>query len=196
MTKLMTNEQKAAITRIGLGSLLKANVVYMRASLLKFLIDRYDPRDFTFTIGQDQRFSLTQIDVDRIMGLRDEGEIIEADDEITVRSICHNICQHVSNEGFLITSIDDAILFQDTVDDDYIRRVVLYTLGTLLIPMFTTHVPLSYYSMVRNFAMIDKINWNELTLGFLRSNLRLHKDGSRPDQWPFGNLALLQVCRT
>ena len=170
----------------------------MRSILLGFLVERYDPRDQTFHIAENQFMSLTHNDVHLILGLRNSGVIIEPDEGVTTTSVAH-ICNNITNEGFTILSLEDEIKSQIGVTNDFIRRVVLHILGTFLIPVSTTHVPLSYYNMVRRITTIGNINWNELTLGFLRANLNLYKEGSYVGAWPPGNLALLQVhfiCNT
>ncbi|TVU18718.1 hypothetical protein EJB05_34830, partial [Eragrostis curvula] len=194
--KVLTNDQKEAVSALGLGSLLTMKSVKMRAALLKFLIDRYSPQDLCFHIGLNESFSLTHEDVQAITGLKNSGQKIKAPNEnISSDSpAIQHISKGVNHEGFEISRLEEAIIFQNNVDDDFIRRFVLYVLGTLLIPVSTTHVPLAYYSLVRNVPLISVINWNELTLGFLRANLELFKDGTHGPQWPYGNLALIQYC--
>ena len=92
--------------------------------------------------------------------------------------------------------IDDLIVDitkNKSADDDFLRRVVLVLLGTVLAPMSSKTVPKQYYALVDDVKRISKINWNVFTLRVLLDCLHNVRKGKHLRQWPRGNLALLQV---
>ena len=80
-----------------------------------------------------------------------------------------------------------------STDDDFLWRVVLVLLGTVLAPMHLKIVPKQYYALVVDVPRMNRINWNVFTLSVLLDCLRIVRKGKHLRQWPKGNLALMQV---
>ena len=57
------------------------------------------------------------------------------------------------------------IVDTQSYDDDFVRRVVLVLMGTVLAPQSTKFVPYRYYKMVEDVNAIKSYNWNDFTLG-------------------------------
>ena len=92
--------------------------------------------------------------------------------------------------------IDELIkFFVDTqsFDDDFVRRVVLVLLGTVLAPQSTKFVPYRYYKMVEDVNAIKSYNWNNFTLEVCMDAIKKSVEDLEKFKWPIGNLALLQV---
>ena len=99
-----------------------------------------------------------------------------------------------SNTGeMMIDELIENIVASGTYDDDFLRRIVLVLLGTVLAPQSMKEVPNAYYKLVHDVEAIKAFNWNAFTLrvcveGFTKTLSDLTKF-----TWPIGNLALLQV---
>ena len=103
--------------------------------------------------------------------------------------------QFLSNtsENIVIDNLIEDIIKSKATDDDFLRKVVLVLLGTIIAPMLSKIVPKQYYALVDDVKRISKINWNVFTLRVLLDCLRIVNKGKHLRQWPKGNLALLQV---
>ncbi|XP_073359874.1 uncharacterized protein [Aegilops tauschii subsp. strangulata] len=93
---------------------------------------------------------------------------------------------------FLSKTTGNIVTKNKSADDNFLRRVVLVLLGTVLAPMSSKTVPKQYYTLVDDVKRISKINWNAFTLRVLMDCLRNVRKGKHLRQWPRGNLALLQ----
>ncbi|KAF7075216.1 hypothetical protein CFC21_080006 [Triticum aestivum] len=80
----------------------------------------------------------------------------------------------------------------DSYDDDFVRRVVLVLMGTVLAPQSTKFVPYRYYKMVEDVNAIKSYNWNNFTLGVCMDAIKKMVEDLEKFKWPIGNLALLQ----
>ena len=98
-----------------------------------------------------------------------------------------------TSENIVIYNLIEDITKSKATDDDFLRKVVLVLLGTIIAPMSSKIVPKQYYTLVHDVKRILKINWNAFTLRVLLDCLRIVKKGKHLRQWPKGNLALLQV---
>ena len=98
-----------------------------------------------------------------------------------------------TSENIVIDNLIDDIIKSKATDDDFLRKVLLVLLGTIIAPMSSKIVPKQYYALVYDVKRISKINWNAFTMRVLLDCLRIVKKGKHPRQWPKGNLALLQV---
>ncbi|XBI98292.1 hypothetical protein VPH35_018543 [Triticum aestivum] len=97
-----------------------------------------------------------------------------------------------TSENIVIDNLIEDIIKSKATDDDFLRKVVLVLLGTIIAPMSSKIVPKQYYTLVYDVKRISKINWNAFTMRVLLDCLRIVKKGKHLRQWPKGNLALLQ----
>ena len=93
----------------------------------------------------------------------------------------------------MIDNLIEDIIKSKATNDDFLWKLVLVLLGTIIAPMSSKIVPKQYYALVHDVKRISKINWNAFTLRVLLDCLRIVKKGKHLRQWPKGNLALLQV---
>ena len=98
-----------------------------------------------------------------------------------------------TSENIVIDNLIEDIIKSKATDDDFLRKVVLVLLGTIIAPMSSKIVPKQYYALVDDVKRISKINWNSFTMCVLLDCLRIVKKGKHLRQWSKGNLALLQV---
>lgn len=190
---LLGIDQKKQIEALGLGGLLQIRNIKMRRTLLQCLIQNYDPIQEKIKFGSGESFGLYPYDVEAIMGLHDKGILVGLNDNISSKEIPSVFKEGHTADGFLIDKLHIHLWDNKLSNDDFIRCFMLFALGTILAPVSTYRVPTCYYSLVKDVEQIKAINWNALTLGFLKENLVMTKEGSHSNKWPSGNLALLQV---
>ncbi|XBI19276.1 hypothetical protein VPH35_060845 [Triticum aestivum] len=168
----------------------------MRKCLLKFIIKSYalDRKRFIMP-SKNGAISLRTEDVFDIFGLQNKGKDamkalgkggLKAKVKVPSRFLDSNTGE------MMIDELIENIIASGTYDDDFLRRIVLVLLGTVLAPQSTKEVPNAYYKLVHDVEAIKAFNWNAFTLrvcieGFTKTLSDLTKF-----TWPIGNLALLQ----
>nr|XP_045090088.1 uncharacterized protein LOC109734293 [Aegilops tauschii subsp. strangulata] len=168
----------------------------MRTLLIRYMVEIFDPSKGRFIV-QDLvgEVSLSAVDVECILALENHGlsaegilgeEGEDVKDRVPPQFLSKTTCNIVIDD--LIVNITK----NKSADDDFLRRVVLVLLGTVLAPMSSKTVPKQYYALVDDVKRISKINWNAFTLRVLLDCLRNVRKGKHLRQWPRGNLALLQ----
>ena len=163
----------------------------MRPGLIKYMITAFDPTRKVFTIGTKE-ITLSGKDVEAITGLQNRGQPFNRVHLDTSKDVPTKFVNPKTNM-ILIDDLIAAIETDGTADDDFVRRVLLVLLGTVLMPVSTMYVPRDYYAIVDDLPRAQNMNWISLTLSFLIMNLVKKKTEKGPTSWPDGNLALLQV---
>ncbi|XBI08882.1 hypothetical protein VPH35_136552 [Triticum aestivum] len=168
----------------------------MRTLLIRYMVEIFDPSKGRFIV-QDLvgEVSLGAVDVECILalenhGLSAEGILGEEGEDVKDRVPPQFLSKTTGN--IVINDLIVDITKNKSADDDFLRRVVLALLGTVLAPMSSKTVPKQYYALVDDVKRISKINWNAFTLRVLLDCLRNVRKGKHLRQWPRGNLALLQ----
>ncbi|XP_040251557.1 uncharacterized protein [Aegilops tauschii subsp. strangulata] len=160
------------------------------------MVEIFDPSKGRFIV-QDLvgEVSLGAVDVECILalenhGLSAEGILGEEGEDVKDRVPPQFLSKTTGN--IVIDDLIVDITKNKSADDDFLRRVVLVLLRTVLAPMSSKTVPKQYYALVDDVKRISKINWNAFTLRVLLDCLRNVRKGKHLRQWPRGNLALLQ----
>nr|XP_045083614.1 uncharacterized protein LOC123493687 [Aegilops tauschii subsp. strangulata] len=160
------------------------------------MVGIFDPSKGRFIV-QDLvgEVSLGAVDVECILalenhGLSAEGILGEEGEDVKDRVPPQFLSKTTGN--IVIDDLIVDITKNKSADDDFLWRVVLVLLGTVLAPMSSKTVPKQYYALVDDVKRISKINWNAFTLRVLLDCLRNVRKGKHLRQWPRGNLALLQ----
>nr|XP_040256616.1 uncharacterized protein LOC120974241 [Aegilops tauschii subsp. strangulata] len=160
------------------------------------MVEIFDPSKGRFIV-QDLvgEVSLGAVDVECILalenhGLSAEGILGEEGEDVKDRVPPQFLSKTTGN--IVIDDLIVDITKNKSADDDFLRRVVLVLLGTVLAPMSSKTVPKQYYALVNDVKRISKINWNAFTLRVLLDCLRNVRKGKHLRQWLRGNLALLQ----
>ncbi|XBI13857.1 hypothetical protein VPH35_140536 [Triticum aestivum] len=168
----------------------------MRTLLIRYMVEIFDASKGRFIV-QDLvgEVSLGAVDVECILalenhGLSVEGILGEEGEDVKDRVPPQFLSKTTGN--IVIDDLIVDITKNKSADDDFLRRVVLVLLGTVLAPMSSKTVPKQYYALVDDVKRISKINWNAFTLRVLLDCLRNVRKGKHLRQWPRGNLALLQ----
>ncbi|XP_073362539.1 uncharacterized protein [Aegilops tauschii subsp. strangulata] len=160
------------------------------------MVEIFDPSKGRFIV-QDLvgEVSLGAVDVECILalenhGLSAEGILGEEGEDVKDRVPPQFLSKTTGN--IVIDDLIVDITKNKSADDDFLRRVVLVLLGTVLAPMSSKTVPKQYYALVDDVKRISKINWNAFTLRVLLDCLRNVRKGKHLRQWTRGKLALLQ----
>ncbi|XBH70530.1 hypothetical protein VPH35_098167 [Triticum aestivum] len=168
----------------------------MHTLLIRYMVEIFYPSKGRFIV-QDLvgEVSLGAVDVECILalenhGLSAEGILGEEGEDVKDRAPPQFLSKTTSN--IVIDDLIVDITKNKSADDDFLRRVVLVLLGTVLAPMSSKTVPKQYYALVHDVKRISKINWNAFTPRVLLDCLRNVRKGKHLRQWPRGNLALLQ----
>ncbi|XP_073360623.1 uncharacterized protein [Aegilops tauschii subsp. strangulata] len=139
--------------------------------------------------------TLGAVDVECIFNLENQGlstsDILTEEGEDIKERVPPQFLSKTS-ENIVIDNLIDDIIKSKATNDDFLRKVVLVLLGTIIAPMSSKIVPKQYYALVDDVKRISKINWNAFTLRVLLDCLRIVKKGKHLRQWLKGNLALLQ----
>jgi hypothetical protein len=161
------------------------------------MVEIFQPTTGRFRV-EDQvgEISMCRVDVECIFNLEDVGLsaadiLVEEGEDIVDRIPSHFLSK--STENIVIDDLIADIIKSKAADDDFVRKVVLVLLGTVLAPMHSKIIPKQYYALVIDVKRISKINWNAFTLRVLLDCLRIVRKGRHLRQWPKGNLALMQV---
>nr|XP_040252149.1 uncharacterized protein LOC120969128 [Aegilops tauschii subsp. strangulata] len=72
-----------------------------------------------------------------------------------------------STNEIMIDQLIQDITSSGTYDDDFLRRIVLVLLGTVLAPHSTIEVPNAFYKLVEDVESIKSLNWNAFTLRYM-----------------------------
>jgi hypothetical protein len=195
--KSMTPAQRAKIGETDLQCMLEIPPVKSRCLVIKFMTQKFDPKTEKFNVRKnDGEISLTGVDVECIYGLKNHGldisDIIYEEADDAKNRIPDSFVS--KKTGNLV--IDDLIadVIKDKVaDDDFIRKVVLVLIGTVLAPQNQKIVPKQYYALVEDVDRIKKLNFNEYVRTHLIAILKQVGNAYEAKQWPTGNTILLQV---
>nr|XP_040245918.1 uncharacterized protein LOC120964923 [Aegilops tauschii subsp. strangulata] len=140
------------------------------------MVEIFDPSKGRFIV-QDLvgEVSLGAVDVECILafenhGLSAVGILGEEGEDVKDRVPPQFLSKTIGNIVIDVLIVD--ITKNKSADDDFLRRVVLVLLGTVLAPMSSKTVPKQYYALVDDVKRISKINWNAFTLRVLLDCLR------------------------
>ncbi|KAM0928107.1 hypothetical protein ACQ4PT_002274 [Festuca glaucescens] len=192
----LTVDQRARLAQTNLRSMMMIPSVKMQTILIRFMLEVFDPSTGTFVIGDNNgAVSLGFVDVECLLGLSNEGfsagEILTEEGEDVKQRIPPQFLSKATGNIVIDDLIAD-IIKSKLADDDFLRKVVLVLLGTVLAPMATKIVPQQYYALVEDVNRMSKINWNAFTLRVLMDSMRLGRKGKQICQWPKGKLGMLQ----
>ncbi|XBH73507.1 hypothetical protein VPH35_100594 [Triticum aestivum] len=148
----------------------------MRTLLIRCLVEIFDPSKGRFIVHDlVGEVSLGAVDVECILALENhalsaEGILGEEGEDVKDRVPPQFLSKTTGN--IVIDDLIVDITKNKSADDDFLRRVVLLLLGTVLAPMSSKTVPKQYYALVDDVKHISKINWNAFTLRVLLDCLR------------------------
>ena len=162
--------------------------VTLRRIMLVRLAKSIDMDTQSITIGKTP-IPITKEDVHCIFGIPIEGEDIEP--HLEMQTDTELFTAYANNGQILISDLETAIRASKAPDGDFLRRFILYAIGTVLAPTAQHYVDSKFLNLVTDLENLRKFNWGCFTLNhFFKS---VHKFRNRDHVNLQGNLILLQV---
>ena len=195
----MTPAQRCKLAEADVECMLEIKSIRLRKSVLTLMVKAFDPNADKFIIRKNHPgITIRGVDVEEIFGLKDKPDGLVVEDIIFEEGdyAMHEIPSKFLNRSTGNLKIDDLIadaIKYGVADDDFLRRAVLVLLGTVIAPQSLITIPKRYYAVVKEVRRMKKMNFNGYTRTFLFENLKKLESGYEMRQWPYGNLALLQV---
>ena len=194
----LTKEQRGKLCDIPyVKSMLQIPSIMIRTKLVEYLVEAFDMEKNKFILQEEKvEVSATSDDVYSILGFENLGldveDILDEEGNDAAESIPQQfLCSRTKN--LVINNLIASIVHSGDTDDDFVRRVVLVLLGTIIAPRSTKIIPKSYYALVQDINRMRKLNLNDFTLRRCIEGIILVKKGKVIRHWPKGNVALLQV---
>ncbi|EEC74573.1 hypothetical protein OsI_10136 [Oryza sativa Indica Group] len=193
MVRSLNPLQTAAMEKIGFGGLLAMPEININRVICIWLADRYDVKSQTILI-QDKSLPITLWDVQCILDIPAEGPVIsKLPPLITEDYKIYSRYKDGESKNISLISLQEAILEEskqsEINEEDFIRRMMFFTIGYILCPTTKAHVSSSYLPLLRDVTKIHTINWASLTREHLCDCLKEFKGGLKNIE---GNLPLLQ----
>ncbi|XP_045083556.1 uncharacterized protein [Aegilops tauschii subsp. strangulata] len=165
--------------------------IKMHTLLIRYTVEIFEPTTGRFIVEEVVgEVSLGAVDVECIfnldnLGLSASDILSEEGEDIKDRVPPQLLSKSTGN--IVIDDLIADIIKNKSADDDFLRKVVLVLLGTVLAPMSSKIVPKQYYALVDDVKRISKINWNAFTLDVLLDRLRVVRKASRRDRFDYDN---------
>ncbi|KAJ1275837.1 hypothetical protein BS78_05G166700 [Paspalum vaginatum] len=161
--------------------------LHLRRNLMLRLAYKYNLHDKMFHISAN-KIPMTATDVNKIMGLPIQGYDINVRTNAPVNMGLFNL--YKTNNKILLSGLEERITASSVPDDDFLRQVVLFAIGTILAPTTKKYVHSKYLAIVENVAELPNLNWGHFTLNNLLSSI--HSFRVKEHVCLQGNLPLLQ----
>ncbi|KAI8550806.1 hypothetical protein RHMOL_Rhmol06G0136200 [Rhododendron molle] len=175
----LNEQQRPAVTEIGLGGLLGIRCTRLNLKLCEFLVHNFNPKSCSLDV-HDRQFNLTLKDVSDILGLRFNGCDIDVWGSLEGMESLHESVG-VVNGVIPLDGLRKYIEDEKTVDagDEFKRKFALYVLDALL--CLTTKVSLNVSSLhfVKDVEVMKNCNWGNLTLHSLVCDINIYQDEKR-----------------
>nr|ABF97730.1 hypothetical protein LOC_Os03g42954 [Oryza sativa Japonica Group] len=184
----LSPHQKEAIEDSGLGNLLKINKIHIDRNLCNEITRSYDKEKKAFNIN-GTFVTMTLDDIDCLLGLPSKGdEIFEAP-----KINNHELFNLYKKEGQTIITLQalwEAIINSSSYDDHFIRRFIIFSIGSFICPTTQRYVRSEYLNLVDDIDKMRELNWSSLTLNqLLKCILKFREKKTNIE----GNVCLLQI---
>ena len=126
------------------------------------MVDNFEASTARFIIQEQVgEVTLGAVDVECILNLENQGLsasdiLIEEGEDIKERVPPQFLGKITGN--IVIDDLIGDIIKNKSTDDDFLRKLVLVLLGTIIAPMSSKIVPKQYYALVDDVKRISKIN--------------------------------------
>ncbi|KAM0929039.1 hypothetical protein ACQ4PT_001872 [Festuca glaucescens] len=197
LVSALTKEQREKLSTCAVGRcMLQIPSRKMRPLLIKYMIQVYDVEKRKFIIEpRVGEISARNEDVECLLGLEDEGlssaDILEEEGEEWKTNIPPRFLSKKTG-NLVMKDMIEQIITSKATDDDFLRRVVLILIGTVLAPTsnYTVHKP--FYAFVETMYKLHNLNWKQFTLAYVIEQISTCRRGIYIRQWPKGNVAILE----
>lgn len=158
----LSSGQRARVADTTLRSMLQIPSIKMRTLLIRYMIENFQASTARFIIQEQVgEVTLGAVDVECIFNLENQGlsasDILTEEGEDMKERVPPQFLSKTS-ENIVIDNLIEDIIKSKATDDDFLRKVLLVLLGTIIAPMSSKIVPKQYYALVEDVKRISKIN--------------------------------------
>ncbi|PON51587.1 Aminotransferase-like mobile domain containing protein [Parasponia andersonii] len=190
VTRLSDN-QRAALEKLGFGNLLLIPNQRLNKNLLDELMRRWDIDRQAFLLPEGE-IRLTLLDIALILGLRVVGSPVILNDKESFIDLESKYGAVIWKRKITVSSLESKLdSFGGICDDDFVRTFLLYTFGTFLFPNANGTVDSRYLSLLKDVDNICQFAWGAAVLKDLFS--WLHQRKMMNVQYVGGCLLFLQM---
>ncbi|BAT03707.1 Os08g0131600 [Oryza sativa Japonica Group] len=161
----LSPRQKEAIEGSGLGNLLKIDNIHIDRNLYNEIARSYDKEKKAFNIN-GTFVTMTLDDVDCLLGLPSKGDDIFEAPKINKPEL-FNLYKKEGQTTITLQALREAIINSSSYDDHFIRRFILFSIGSFICPTTQRYVRSEYLNLVDDVDKMRELNWSSLTLNQL-----------------------------
>nr|BAD45376.1 Epstein-Barr virus EBNA-1-like [Oryza sativa Japonica Group] len=180
--------QKKAIEVSGLGNLLKINKIHIYRDLCNEIARSYDKEKKAFNIN-GTFVTMTLDDVDCLLGLPSKGDEIFEAPKINKPEL-FNLYKKEGQTTITLEALRVAIINSSSYDDHFIRRFILFSIGSFICLTTQRYVRSGYLNLVDDVDKMRELNWSSLTLNQLLKGILKFREKETNIE---GNVCLLQI---
>nr|BAD33372.1 hypothetical protein [Oryza sativa Japonica Group] len=184
----LSPRQKEAIEGSGLGNLLKIDNIHIDRNLYNEIARSYDKEKKAFNIN-GTFVTMTLDDVDCLLGLPSKGDDIFEAPKINKPEL-FNLYKKEGQTTITLQALREAIINSSSYDDHFIRRFILFSIGSFICPTTQRYVRSEYLNLVDDVDKMRELNWSSLTLNQLLKGIIKFREKTTNIE---GNVCLLQV---
>ena len=148
--------QKKAIEVSGLGNLLKINKIHIYRDLCNEIARSYDKEKKAFNIN-GTFVTMTLDDVDCLLGLPSKGDEIFEAPKINKHEL-FNLYKKEGQTTITLQALREAIINSSSYDDHFIRRFILFSIGSFICPTTQRYVCSEYLNLVDEVDKMRELN--------------------------------------
>nr|BAD26462.1 hypothetical protein [Oryza sativa Japonica Group] len=184
----LSPRQKEAIEGSGLGNLLKIDNIHIDRNLCNEIARSYDKEKKAFNIN-GTFVTMTLDDVDCLLGLPSKGDDIFEAPKINKPEL-FNLYKQEGQTTITLQALREAIINSSSYDDHFIRRFILFSIGSFICPTTQRYVRSEYLNLVDDVDKMRELNWSSLTLNQLLKGIIKFREKTTNIE---GNVCLLQI---
>lgn len=169
------DEQKNAINEIGFGYFVSRQIGRIDKKLTMWLVDQFDPITLTIQL-HGKVYTLSSKDVERLMGLVDDGSSTEDSDCMEgIEELKKKYC--TVPQGISIAHLQNRLSDKAAIaDDDFKVLFTLFFMGTILSPNSGLYIKSSDLHRVKKVDGIRNQNWASWTFNRLVEGIKKYKN--------------------
>ena len=173
MIRNLSEDQKAAIKELGFGGILSLRCGELKRGLCARLIERFDTVSLTLNV-YGEAIQLSAMDVECVMGLRNEGlEVETTGPSERIHVICNSLFNGVKD--IPLRQVNERLCALKVASDEFRIYFVLFLIGHLLYPTMRTSVSSRYLHSVVDVPNIGKRNWAKFVFDGMVEGVRKYQ---------------------
>uniref|UniRef100_A0A0E0ECF6 Aminotransferase-like plant mobile domain-containing protein n=1 Tax=Oryza meridionalis TaxID=40149 RepID=A0A0E0ECF6_9ORYZ len=170
------------------GNLLKINKIHIDRNLCNEIARSYDKEKEAFNIN-GTFITMTLDDVYCFLGLTSKEEKIFEAPKINKPKL-FNLYKKEGQTTITLQALQEAIFNSSSYDDHFIRRFILFSIGSFICPTTQRYVRSEYLNLVDDVDKMSELNGSSLTLNQLMKGILSFREKTTNIE---GNVCLLQI---